>query len=209
MDIGPAVAADTARRFAADPSVEIKAGAVEDAQLGTAQFDLITSVTVLQHIMNKNGLRKALGALRTAVKPGGLMLALEIAPAWRMSECSVQPGVVERTAAEWRSLFDSCGWIVEGERRYAPWGPVLVHQYDRMVGRILGPRSFAGGAPFAIGQSPAAADRKRGLLRRSLRAVYRGTRQAILVCSWPLDHIPRLPGLAHFAYYRIFVLRPT
>ncbi len=208
IDISPAVAADTARRFASDDSVEIRPGAIEDAALGETRFDLITSVTVLQHIMDARDLEKALRNLGGAVKPDGVMFALEIAPAWRMSASKLQAGVVERTAAEWRMLFASSGWRVDSERCYAPWGPVLVHQFDRMVGRIVGPRSPTDAAPLAIGQSPIASE-KRSFPKRILRAVFRGARKCILLASWPLDHVLRLPGPAHFAYYRSFILRPA
>lgn len=212
IDISPAVVLDTARRFASDSAVEIMAIAVEDLPFGPAEFDLITSVTVLQHIMDDAKLQAAMRALLKSLKPGGTLIALEIAPAWRMSPSKVQAGVVERTAVEWRELFVSTGWRVDAERRYAPWGPVMVHQFDRLVGKLTGWTKKSNFPPetvsSSIGEQVTPANR-RGRLYRSCSAIFRCVRRGILASAWPFDHLLRVPGPSHFAYYRTFWLRPA
>jgi SAM-dependent methyltransferase len=72
---------EVARQRAADAGVaaRFEVGDVTSLDLGTA-FDVVLSVTVLQHVLADDQFERALCNLAAHVKPGGRMLLLEVAP---------------------------------------------------------------------------------------------------------------------------------
>jgi SAM-dependent methyltransferase len=190
IDVSNAVARDTARRFAGDPQVSIRPSSLAEV---SGAFDLITSVTVMQHVPDA----ELLEALRRLHAP--TLVALEIAPVDRFGESG--QGVIERTASEWRALFLRAGWSVSAERTFAPWGPVLVIRLNRLVNRAFAGRTASSAALALSAQSNAVETAT--LKRRILRWGYRAARGFLLWLGRPLDAL----GLqAPWAYYRIFVL---
>lgn len=186
IDISEAVARDTAKRFAGDAQVLIRASSLGEV---SGSFDIITSVTAMQHIPEA----ELLDGLRRLEAPR--MIALEIAPLGKFAKAESE--VFERTASEWRTLFLKAGWSVSEEHTFAPWGPVLVIQFNRLV------RALVGGAAPSSDASPASRIQTPTVKRRVLRFGYRFARKSLLWAGWPLDIL----GLqAPWAYYRIFVL---
>lgn len=206
-DISAAVVHDTKRRFTGDDSVKVITAAADEAPVPPGSVDLITSVTVLQHIMSGEALESTLSALRTALRPDGRMIALEIAPSKPTGYVSAM--VAERSDLEWRSTFEASGFSVESVREYSPWGPLALHQFDRLVGRVIRTTQSSGSAS---GSAESAADTsaasRRSIARRFVSGVFRTCRQAVLWSAWPLDHVLHVPGPRRIAYYRIYTLRP-
>ena len=210
-DISARVVRHTSSGFMRDPEVDTVIATAQAPPFKRGSFDLVTSVTVLQHILSDSDVREALAALRRVTRPHGRMLALEIAPRRPIQEQRVSGGVAERTADEWRRLFASTGWQIESERTYVPWGPAFVHAFDRVVGWTLAHLGSSARVPFdaesGVGQGGPISPAHRSPARRVLSQVLRLMRRAMLVVGFPLDHVLRIPGPAPLAYYRVYVLR--
>jgi SAM-dependent methyltransferase len=207
-DISPDVARDTAQRFAGDEGVTVNAAAIENLSLEPSSIDLVTSGTVLQHIHSGEPIEMALRALRSALRPDGRLVALEIAPLRTTSYIS--SGVTERVDLEWRAIFEASGFSIESVREYSPWGPLALHNFDRLVGRVIRVTgSPAPGPESAADSITLRAVQRRGVLRRILSSVFKLCRLVLLWGAWPLDRVLRVPGPRRAAYYRIYTLRPV
>ncbi|HEY6451637.1 MAG TPA: class I SAM-dependent methyltransferase [Steroidobacteraceae bacterium] len=82
IDISPTMIAEARRRAGADGVAErcrFEAQNLSALRLDQ-QFDLVLSVTVLQHILAPDDLRAALSAMHAHLAPGGRMILLEAAP---------------------------------------------------------------------------------------------------------------------------------
>jgi len=80
VDISSQVIAKARARFKADASVRLRQGCIIEQVTEQNRYDLITSITVLQHHVEEDELIRVLGILRSALKPNGLMIVLELAP---------------------------------------------------------------------------------------------------------------------------------
>jgi 2-polyprenyl-3-methyl-5-hydroxy-6-metoxy-1,4-benzoquinol methylase len=69
-----------ARARTAGSGMRFVVSPVSRLDLPPASFDLITCVTVLQHIVDEDELSSSLAALRRLLKPGGRLLLLEVVP---------------------------------------------------------------------------------------------------------------------------------
>ena len=72
------------------------------------KFDLVLSVTVLQHILDAQLLRAALRRLVAHLAPGGTLILLEAAPARALASCDT-PVFRARPRGAYLQLFAECG----------------------------------------------------------------------------------------------------
>ena len=139
IDISDAAIESTRIRFSVDSLVRVEAVDLCDWSLPDERFDVITSITVLQHI-DEESLRKVLKNLRMALSPRGRLFALEIAVGRYSRSSGAINNPRERTPLEWEHIFESAGFRVARRTRYAPIGPILVQQFGRMVDAVRRPK---------------------------------------------------------------------
>ncbi|MDD5492913.1 MAG: class I SAM-dependent methyltransferase [bacterium] len=77
--------------------------------LPDASFDLITSVTVLQHITDTIEFKKTVANLVRLIKPGGKLLILEVAPSALLVNAPFSAILKVRSEAEYLDLFAAAG----------------------------------------------------------------------------------------------------
>jgi SAM-dependent methyltransferase len=195
IDVSPGVVAAARRRFAAaGDRVRLEVAALPGAALGRDRFDVITCVTVLQHVVDDDEAVAAVRAMGQALTPQGCLVVLEIAPERPVP--ALQPGVLrERTRAQWEALFAAAGLEVEQPPGvYTPLGFSAVQLWLPALLRRLVRRGADGRGDGGQGGG-------------RLRAVYDAVRAVTLWLTRPVDVAVDLRLPARLAYYRLFVLR--
>lgn len=173
-------------RFAGDPAVRIVHADLSEFTPAEASVDLVLSVTVLQHVIEPAALQDLLARLRRGLKPGGLLVALELAPA----EAPELGGHVAcRSVEAWR-----------GALRAAGLGPIQVTSYPHWFVLVL--RLLARLRPAAGGSEAAPAGRRQAASSAAALA-----RRAVLWACRPLDYWLGLRVPTAFSVYCIFVAR--
>ncbi len=110
IDLSPTMVREAARRAAAERLGSRCRFLVQDSahlQL-PERFDLIVSVTVLQHILERTALRAAVERLAAHLAPGGRLVLLEAAPTRACSRCDSRV-FRARTREDYLRLFAECG----------------------------------------------------------------------------------------------------
>lgn len=98
IDLQPTLVADNRRRF---PEIEFVQGLLQEFA-SAEPFDLVSSVTVLQHLPFTEQAR-AVARLRALTAPGGHAIVLE-------NVRHQTPNHFSHTVAGWRSLFENAGF---------------------------------------------------------------------------------------------------
>ena len=196
IDVSPKVVAATRNRFVGNSNVEVAVGHVQDLRLPDESFDLVTSITVLQHILDRQTLDRALGCIAGLLKPTGRFLALEYAPL--QARTSGTSYVAERARTEWRSAFEAQGLSIVRESSYPQFGIVALSLLQAVYGVL---RALVTRGPIP-GESTGGGGTRQGRWRRLVR-------KAGLTATYPIDHLLALPTPSSLAPYRIFVLAPT
>jgi ubiquinone/menaquinone biosynthesis C-methylase UbiE len=90
--------------------VEFMVGSAQDLDLPDGRFDLVLSVTVLQHITADDELRRALANIRRMLKGGGRFFVIEYSP-YRLNDQQARASHMRyRTRDEWISVFTVSGF---------------------------------------------------------------------------------------------------
>jgi len=117
-DISSGAIESARARMPEDADVVFDCVNLVDAEVEHGPFDVITSITVLQHIMDDQALDVLIKRLSGALKPGGTVLILEtVLPddaAGRDADHYTRP----RTRSEWLQAFERAGLRLELERSY-------------------------------------------------------------------------------------------
>ncbi|MBV8910226.1 MAG: class I SAM-dependent methyltransferase [Gammaproteobacteria bacterium] len=110
IDISPTMIAAARRRAAAQQSAARCRFLVQDlAALETHEkFDLVLSVTVLQHILDAEALRRALARMAAHLAPDGRLVLLEAAPERHAPHCD-SAVFRARERRDYLELFRECG----------------------------------------------------------------------------------------------------
>lgn len=110
IDLSPTMVREATRRAAAERLGSRCRFLVRDsAHLALAErFDLILSVTVLQHILDRNALRAAVERLAAHLAAGGRLVLLEAAPARECTRCDSNV-FRARSREDYLRLFAECG----------------------------------------------------------------------------------------------------
>ncbi|HEY2591013.1 MAG TPA: class I SAM-dependent methyltransferase [Steroidobacteraceae bacterium] len=110
IDLSPTMIEEAKRRACASGVAERCRFLVQDcAELDVeGPFDLILSVTVLQHILDPGALRAAVRGIVRRLAPEGRLIVLEAAPARTASSCN-SPVFRARHRDFYLRLFEECG----------------------------------------------------------------------------------------------------
>jgi 2-polyprenyl-3-methyl-5-hydroxy-6-metoxy-1,4-benzoquinol methylase len=110
LDLSPTMVGEARRRAEANAVSNRCRFLVQDlAQLDAGeQFDLVLSVTVLQHILDAASLREAVQRMTAHLAPGGRMVLLEAAPARIAKHCDTTV-FRARHRSTYLKLFRECG----------------------------------------------------------------------------------------------------
>lgn len=203
FDFSAAVLEKLRARLPADASdVRIVQASATDIPAESGSADVITSITVLQHLVHDDDLARALREFRRVLRPEGRIIILELAPPIPAPNLSPDGHVIERPTSAWRQAIESAGLRIEREATYPQWGITLL----RLLARAIdGARGTAPAAPPAVA-SAAVAERP-GPMRQLLRVGLTVARAGLLGVAWPLDHLFRLPVPAAHRYYRLWQVK--
>jgi 2-polyprenyl-3-methyl-5-hydroxy-6-metoxy-1,4-benzoquinol methylase len=110
IDLSPTMIAQAKRRAAAQGVMEQCRFFVQDlVALDAGQkFDLVLSVTVLQHILEPQALRAAMRRMAAHLSEGGTLILLEAAPNRAVEDCD-SPIFRARARSAYLQLFADCG----------------------------------------------------------------------------------------------------
>lgn len=204
LDISPKVVEAARRRFQyAKDKVEVEVGAVQELPLDEHELDLVTSITVLQHVVEDGEVVAAMRSVCRALKVGGYMIALEIAPTKKVAP-SNPITIKERTLREWKEIFLNGGLsFAEKPRVYSPLGFCLIQLW------IPGLLSFVFGGGWRLSRSrpKATTDQNRYPKGSLLRRAYSVLRRIVLKLTYPVDYLLDFKVPPSLAYYHFFVLQ--
>jgi 2-polyprenyl-3-methyl-5-hydroxy-6-metoxy-1,4-benzoquinol methylase len=147
FDLSNEVVEATRQRFELYDNVEIVCMSVENTHLPEQSFDLITSITVLQHIPSDQQLLKSLQNLFGLLKPDGYLLLLETVVS--EAEKSHQEHLFylnQKTRREWIELFDRAHFVLVREESY-PQFALAALQYAKHAMDLIKSKAKADGIP--------------------------------------------------------------
>ena len=209
VDISQEVIDRTASRFTQDSEVSLESGAILEVVLQPSSFDIITCVTVLQHIVDEEEFEDSINMLGSALRPGGHMIILELAPPHHQPvEIKDSTGfvyLIERPPFLWAETFHRSGLKIVGRPVFPQFGIAMLRGLDWLIGRIRPRIPITPVAPPSLsGRSEADAKNSYKKLRR---AVWKYLRRAILFFTRPFDHWFGWPlPPARFRHYQIYVV---
>lgn len=91
-------------------SIDYRCLPIEDADFPQDYFDLIISITVLQHITDSQRLLKAISNIKRMLKPGARFVAMEFSPVTKRENIYDTDHMLYHTVGEWEDIFFSCGF---------------------------------------------------------------------------------------------------
>jgi SAM-dependent methyltransferase len=194
-DISSGVIELARARFSDRPNVVLECANIVDAEIRHGPFDLITSVTVLQHQVIDESLGKVLGKLSDALKPGGTILILETVLPEGAFGRGVDHYTRPRTRTEWLEAFEKAGLRLAYERSY-PQNALATLGWIRRVVRRYKPAAVESATAGPASPDAAAADRLR-------RLAMKGYLKAFV----PVDHWLRVPTPKAAGGLRILAFR--
>ncbi|HEX5038139.1 MAG TPA: hypothetical protein VFX30_13365, partial [bacterium] len=152
--------------------------------------DLITSITVLQHLTNEDDLKNVLRKFLGFLKPDGLFVILESAPS--DSEEALNENYIRvRTRGDWLRLFEESGFSLESYRSYPQWGVTILGKLAKFRRRRH---------PAPQGANAASEPHRPSFVKKIIVKL-------VLLFSWTADYALRLPTPKSLATCGIMVLR--
>lgn len=191
VDISAPLIAKTRERFRNHSKLSFEASTLQDFAIPENHFDLIASITVLQHLTVESELQQVAGRIARGLKSGGTVLILE--SVGHSAEGNSADYLATRSAESWRKLFTDHGLKLVGESSY----PQLLLASLKVVHRALSrEKSKETESPSAV-NTTVAPSKKRELVDKALSALA------------PLDRaLCRLFPVTSFAH-RIFVFQKS
>jgi SAM-dependent methyltransferase len=95
--------------------VTYRIGAADELDYPSAEFDLVLSVTVLQHITAINQLHASLRNIRRMLRPDGRLVVIEYAPRDYKPRRETASYMTYRTRSAWLALLAEHGFTATGE----------------------------------------------------------------------------------------------
>jgi 2-polyprenyl-3-methyl-5-hydroxy-6-metoxy-1,4-benzoquinol methylase len=171
IDVSPTMIAEARRRATAAPLRGRCRFLVQDlaALQAGEKFDLVLSVTVLQHILDAAALRTSLERLAEHLDEEGVLLLLEAAPEGRCVSCD-SAIFRARTRASYLRLFRECGLAVHAVSGVDP-APFRTWLLPHLP-RLPRPVRLAALAAVTALSLPVDLPFGRSLVRRSWHAVF-------------------------------------
>lgn len=208
FDFSPAVVEAAQRRWPATDRLSFMCASVTAVPAPSGFAQVITSVTVLQHLTRDADHASALAELRRMLAPAGCIALLELAPPLSEPKRSPDGHVIERPPAAWRKALAQAGLRIEREAVYPQWGITSLRLLAAAIDRVRGTQAPAAGGDV---DSSAAIVHERqgspGIARRVLRIGLQSLRLLLLALCAPLDYLFRLPVPQRHRYYRLWILR--
>lgn len=172
-------------RFRNLPNVILENIKLEDMNFKNNQFDLVVSITVLQHIINPHDLSRALTNLLRVTKNGAYIFVLEISPV-RVEHKEKFPNYISlKTRNDWINLFTELNCSLIYELSLPQFGVRALRFYDSNLSRalsLLNKSKRNRSSSYLSEGSQSKKDLKKYLINASIRKL-------ILTCMAPLDLI--------------------
>jgi ubiquinone/menaquinone biosynthesis C-methylase UbiE len=201
VDVSDGVLSVARTRFANDSEVRLFQSESGSLPADLAEVDLCTVIDVFQNVLEDESVVGLLSLIRSRMTERGRLLTLEIATSEKLANPDAR--MRERTPNQWREIYSRAGFRIESESIYAIWGITLIQQFDRLLARILSGRT----GQVDGNQHNESASIKMGVPRRIARFGIRFIRRSILIGTWPIDYILKVPVPGRWAFHRIFVLK--
>ncbi len=212
LDISPKVIEGTRQRFINDEQVELVSGPVVEVPLKDNFYDLVTSITVLQHILGEDELIESLKLIGRSMKADGKMVVLELAPPHKEPIMYYNEGIpylLERPSYIWKSLFEKAGFELIEEPVMPQLGISLLRGFGSIVESVGKAKAAA-----STSQSNETSTSSEGLkskpsfFQKIKHGGFLTVRKLLLILARPFDHtfhLP-LPGPSK-RHYHIFVYK--
>lgn len=178
------------KRLATASNVQLHVCNVQDYQDTSHSFDLITSVTVLQHLTEKPDLSRALQRMHSLLKSDGYLILLELVPSTR-HKISQGEHVVSRSRDQWITHLKDAGFLLIGERGFPQIGILLIRFFGSIRNR----------AKEKTNQASGASSNEVSFIKMLISRV-------ILKIAYPFDQLLRLPTPKSLSLYRIMIFKP-
>lgn len=120
----------------ASANVVYRVGTAQDLDFSTGTFDLIISVTVLQHIVDDKELSRALRSLWRVLKDGGCAAVLEYSPMRVNRPATGSDYMRYRTRQQWIAVFEEQGFRLASETGVRFFGHRLYPGALRRIKRL-------------------------------------------------------------------------
>jgi len=180
---------------------------LENTSFSPYSFDLVTSVTVLQHIVEERLLLAAVKNIVNSVKKGGHILVLESSPYLEEGSKMMGSHMVIRTRTQYISAFENEGCALVNEIGIPQIGIKLLIGYRRIIempSLILKPVRQA----ISKKNATTEATNNRSSIRRWLSRLNKAAHKIVLAVSYPFDLL-LLPYPKKYANLRMLVFRKT
>lgn len=212
LDISPKVIESTRKRFIDDENVELLSGPVVEVPLKDNFYDLVTSITVLQHILGEDELIESLELIGRSMKADGRMVVLELAPPHKEPIMYYNEGIpylLERPSHIWKSLFDKAGFELIEEPVMPQLGISLLRGFGSIVENFSRVKAEASKLqPNQVSTSSKSLNRQASFLQKIKNRGFLTIRKMLLLFARPFDHTLHLPlpGPSK-RHYHIFVYK--
>ena len=178
------------KRLATASNVQFHVCNVQDYQDESHSFDLITSVTVLQHLTENSDLSRALQRMRSLLKSDGYLILLELIPNARHKN-SQGEHVVSRSREQWITYLKDAGFLLAGERGFPQIGILLI----QFLGSIRN-------------RSKEKATQVAEVSRNESSFIKALVSRMVLIIAYPFDQLLRLPTPKSLSLYKIMIFKP-
>lgn len=210
VDISPKVVEVAKKRFqAVGARVKIETAAIQKKLFEQQEVDLVTSITVLQHIIDEKETVEAVRNIAGVLSPNGYFIALEIAPGKEVPS-SNSFMIRERMVKEWEELFLKAGMVlVERPLVYSPLGFCLLQIWIPSFLKLLFGkrwRLLASKQNMGSCESNVQINNKHGRAVL-LRKAYSVVRTALLKITYSIDKLIEFKVPSSWSYYHVFILK--
>ena len=200
VDISEYVAEYARKRFKNVPQVEIFASKIEDIEMPFNSFDLVTSITTLQHITEETQFSIALKKIVSLTKVGGHILLLESAP-YKKNEnphfSRTTDYLTIRIRKEWIDALKKSGCSLVKEISYPQWGNTFLNIFKKMIDSL-----------YDKGKNITATINSENRINFFLNTrLFNHLMRGILIPFYPIDHWLFLPFPKKFSYSRILIFK--
>jgi len=134
FDLSDSVAKSTAKRFGNYENVNIWCSDVASVHLPSESFDLITSITVLQHVVSDIELLECLKVLSAALKRDGYFLLIESIS--KKEEKDKTQYMKPRSREKWIGAFQETGLEVAEEFGYPHFAYTVLQFFHNLFANI-------------------------------------------------------------------------
>ncbi|HEY1062783.1 MAG TPA: class I SAM-dependent methyltransferase [Daejeonella sp.] len=215
LDISPKVIEATRQRFQNDEKVELISGPVVNVNLKDDFYDLVTSITVLQHILEEDELIQSLKLIGKSMKTEGILIVLELAPPHKDSIIHYNDGIpylIERPANTWKLLFNKAGFDLIEEPVMPQLGIAMLRGFGSIFEKIGQRKNNLGVSPPNPNndstKNAGSAINKPSFFQKIKYKGFVSIRKLLLLISHPFDHTFHLPfPSAPNRHYHIFVYK--